>query len=340
MEKMVIKNKFDLVRAIVRAKLLRKSSPIFIQFSITNKCNIKCVYCGYHSRIQNELSTDEVFLIIDELAKLGTKRICLSGGEPLLRKDIGEVIDHIKGYNIQCTIISNGILVPAKLDIIHKLDLIILSIDGDKEAHDRNRGIGSFEKVIQAAHIITNLKIPLQISTALTKNNMDSLEFIFKIAKKLGCKASIHPLYHSPKDSQGPFFYMSTNEEYRKAIRNILKAKKKGSPAVFSTKTYKYILDWPDYRKDMIIGEKLKRDSPKCYAGRLFGYIDTNGDFYPCVLFNGAIKARNCIKDGVRKAWNFCSNHNCTACCYACLLEYNYALSLNWSVIKDLILNR
>jgi MoaA/NifB/PqqE/SkfB family radical SAM enzyme len=100
------------------------------------------------------LHTADVFRIVDQLADMGTQRIGLSGGEPLLRDDIGEIIRHIKGKGIECGLSSNGILVPERLLEIRGVDSICLSLDGDKHVHEDLRGKGTYQKVMRAVQCV------------------------------------------------------------------------------------------------------------------------------------------------------------------------------------------
>jgi MoaA/NifB/PqqE/SkfB family radical SAM enzyme len=98
--------------------------------------------------MDKELSTEQIFSIIDELADNGTQRVSISGGEPLLREDIGEIISHIKKKGMGCGLNTNGLLVPDRIEEVRKVDSITISLDGEREAHEANRGRGTFEKVM------------------------------------------------------------------------------------------------------------------------------------------------------------------------------------------------
>lgn len=338
---MSLKSKIDLGVSIIRAKISRQNKPLFVQFSVTNRCNKKCVYCDYPLREQKELSTKEVFLIIDDLANMGTKRINLLGGEPLLREDISKIVEYIRNKKIQCVMTSNGTLVPGKLNIIRKLNQLTLSLDGDEETNDKNRGRGSFGEVMEAANFAKRVRVPFQISMLLTKNNIDSMDFMLKKAQELRCMVSINIPYHSPENGRSALALMAGDGEYKKAIRKIIDAKKRGLPVLFSIPTYNHTLNWPSYREDMVMQKSSKITAPPCYAGRYFGYIDTNGDFYPCILFNGNKKfdSLNCIKDGVKKAWDNCNIHSCCSCFIPCYVEYNYIFSLNRRTVLNMFFN-
>ena len=117
----------------------------------------------------------EIFKIIDDLAILGTRRINLVGGEPLSRSDIGDIINYITEKNIQCALTTNGYLVPAKLEYVKKLNVLCVSLDGEKIENDANRGEGSFEKAFNAIMTAKEHEIPVQVACVITKKNLYSI---------------------------------------------------------------------------------------------------------------------------------------------------------------------
>jgi len=74
------------------AKLLKRKKPLIVGWAITDQCNRKCDYCSIWRRPNRDLSTSVILQIVDALAESGTLRISFTGGEPLLRQDMGEVM--------------------------------------------------------------------------------------------------------------------------------------------------------------------------------------------------------------------------------------------------------
>ena len=111
--------------SIVKMKLTGHYLPLTVIFNLTNRCNTKCRHCyaGYFSRdTSRELSTQEVKRLIQDLKDNGCLRISFSGGEPLLRQDITELIEYAQTLGLSVTLNSNGILVPKYLTALKKLD--------------------------------------------------------------------------------------------------------------------------------------------------------------------------------------------------------------------------
>jgi len=326
---------------LLKAKLNAKRVPFLVQFTVTNRCDSRCTYCyaRYYDRYQEDLTDEQAFKIIDQLAMAGTWRVNLVGGEPLLRKDIGEIINYVKKRGMECAMTSNGHLVPQKIDELKKLDILCLSLDGDQKAHDANRGEGSFTKIIKALEAASIYQIPLQIATVLTKENLNSLDFIFAIAYKysapIGFTTLITP--SSPEGKVTPFG-MPSDEEYHKVLRKIIEAKQRGVPILFSVKSLEYCLRWPlSYAQDKIIGEKPGFQYIPCLAGRFYGIIDANGDIYPCPALVGEVPALNCLEAGLKKAWEETGKHKCQTCHFPCNNDLNLLFALNPAVIVNIL---
>lgn len=323
--------------------MLKKFIPFQVQFSITDNCNLRCSYCyaNYPERGYKDLVTGDIIRIINELYELGTKRINLVGGEPLIRNDIGDIIDNIKNKDIECTITTNGYLVPKKIDDVKKLNLLCISLDGDEEANDINRGRGSYKAAMEAIKIAKEYKIPIQVATVITKNNLRSIEYILNEGKKYGFMVAFATLINKsegnhkviPKD-------MPTVEEYRVALQQIIKLKKSGYPVLFSIKSLGYSKNWPySYSQDRTTYKDPLFKYIKCNAGKYFAIIDTNGDIYPCPSLVGVIKPLNCLEVGVKRAFSYLNNHDCKTCHIPCQNELNLMYSFNPHVLLNIIMN-
>lgn len=326
---------------LLHAKVLGTPKPLYVQMSITTKCNLACSYCYavYPERPIPDVSTEDWCTLIDELAEMGCMRIALLGGEPLIRRDIDEIITHIKSRGITCAMTSNGYMVPSKIDAVKKLDCLAISLDGNKEAHDKQRGNGSWEKAMRALDTAYNAGVKVQIATVLTKHNLHDLNFLFETAAKYNCQIGFATLVNQTWDGvQSPIAdLVPPDREYKEVLKKIIEAKEKGAPVLFSKQTHAVVMNWPhDYAIDKIIGPEPKWEHPTCQAGNFYCIIDANGDIYPCPQWVGARPAKNAFKDGLKAAWDFIHDHNCRACVAPCSNELNYMFSLDPRVIFNM----
>ena len=172
-----------------------EKDKIRVLWEITPYCNMYCKHCLFYENTKiekaKELTTEEVYKIIDNLSKeKKLNAIWLSGGEPLLRKDIVDICKKISEYDIKPTISTNGILLTDKLikDLYNAgVTYIHLSIDGgNAKTHEALRGVkGSFNLLIKAMKTMDRLKnspIKTGASFMVTEESIDEMEDVIQIA--------------------------------------------------------------------------------------------------------------------------------------------------------------
>ena len=90
------------------ARATGRKFPLMVTLSLTDKCNFRCHYCDLPHMNRQEMTTADWHRAIDELADAGMMRVSIMGGEPLLRKDVGELIDHLKARGVNLAGVSLG----------------------------------------------------------------------------------------------------------------------------------------------------------------------------------------------------------------------------------------
>lgn len=328
---MKLKNTVKMGMGVLLGRLLNKRTPLNVMLSVTNRCPSRCNYCNIPNRNQKELTTEQIFHLIDELSENRTQRLGLWGGEPLFRDDIAEIINYAKEKEIFVTLDSNGYFVPEKIDKFKNLDHLVLAFDGDEESHERNREKGSYKKVMEAIKVATR-KLPVWTITVLTKYNINSIDFILDTAKKYGFLTTFQIIHHNEVLGKNSELFIPSPEIYLKAIRKLIYEKKRGAPIVSSTKYLEYILDWPDYTQPT---SATMRNNLRCWAGRFYCNVDTDGSVYPCSLLIGKMKSLNFLEVGFRGAFEYIKEVPCKACLASCFTEYNYLYSLNARTIFE-----
>ncbi|NVM30387.1 MAG: radical SAM protein [Candidatus Helarchaeota archaeon] len=161
-------------------------------FEITNACNMNCIHCYKENLGGKQLSLEEINRIIDKISAFGVRNLILTGGEPLLRNDLFDIIDHAKKRKIRDVVINtNGILLDnSKIvdEIIQRLDVIAgipVSFDGARsETHDFIRGKGQFVKLMKIFESETR-DLPLGMNVTLGKWNFEDFETFFEIYDNL-----------------------------------------------------------------------------------------------------------------------------------------------------------
>lgn len=174
-------------------------SPDVIQVSLTYRCNLKCKMCGIANLLsqKEELSTKQIFHIIDEAKSYGIKKILFTGGEPFLREDIFKICEYSYKKGLISIITTNGMMIDdnltqaiAESGISH----IHFSLDGLEETNDFSRGRGVFKKIIEGISILNEKRINgrfFSIGVACTVMNSNVRELSEIVALSDGLNVDI-----------------------------------------------------------------------------------------------------------------------------------------------------
>ena len=162
-----------------------------IAWNITRTCNLKCVHCYSDSDAQKytgELSTLEALQFIDDCAAFKVPVLLFTGGEPLIRPDVFELVQRAKEKNIRVTFSTNGTLIDRKLaQKIKELDVgyVGISLDGLGEANDRFRGKdGAFNQALAGIRHCRTVDQRVGLRFTINRYNYGDLEKIFELIKQ------------------------------------------------------------------------------------------------------------------------------------------------------------
>lgn len=203
-----------------------------ISWNTTMQCNLRCQHCYRGSSPEasrrDELSTEEGKNLLEEMVKAGFRIIVFSGGEPMMRQDILELIAYAKSLGMTCLMGSNGTLIDeAKAKELQKagLSCIAISLDSlDEERHNAFRGMDfAFKKALSGARACLNAGIKVQFNWTLSKTNLHEIDDFVHFAKEFGA-ASSHLLFLVEVGRGKELGEVQLSpEEYKEAIDQILK---------------------------------------------------------------------------------------------------------------------
>ena len=202
---------------------MKNNYPAIVCWRITSKCNRSCPFCFRPNR--QDLSTKEIYKIIDNLVKYGVKGIGITGGEPLLRKDIVKILKYIWEKDIKICLTTNMDLYSKYQKFINKYVVTIgVPVEGStKEIHDSLRGPGNFHNVIDAINkIYKNSKLQMYFSTVLTKNNIGDLVNIENLLAKYQDKIAYWKIYNIIDYPDRSFQSMKSNRISNTKIKKII----------------------------------------------------------------------------------------------------------------------
>jgi len=178
-----------LSNALLKYYAFKKRTPLSVTIHLNDRCNYSCSYCSIWKKHRKELTTAQVFSLLDGLKKLGTQRVGFTGGEPLLRKDICDIIRVLRPKSTLVSIVTNASLIDEeKMKKLKEagLSYLQISLDSiDPKKHDGLRKIpGLYNKVINAVELCKKYGISCCFSAVVYHGGIDDFEEIVKLAKK------------------------------------------------------------------------------------------------------------------------------------------------------------
>jgi len=182
-----------------------KYTPRLIAWEITRSCTLHCKHCRASAEsgpYENELSLDEIKQVLSSIAARYKPIIILTGGEPLMRPDLFDIIAEVVRLGLKPVLATCGALLTPEMArrlVSAGIERISVSIDGpDAASHDDFRGVpGAFDAAMAALDAARQAGLEFQINTTITRENVAALEDILGLAVKQGA-AAFHPFLLVP----------------------------------------------------------------------------------------------------------------------------------------------
>ena len=302
---------------LLRVRLTGARRPVAVRIQVTSRCHMRCLYCGINDKPAQEMTADQVKRILDQAAALGCLRISFSGGEPMLRPDIGELVDHCASLGMAPEINSSGLDIAGRIGELGRLELLKLSLDGPEDVHDAQcRRPGSYQEVLQALTAARANGIRTVLVATITRLNVDALDHVLEVARRHDALAAFQPLKAFYKGSGGEASLMPDPEAMRRAVAS-LRALNRAGDGVYmrnSALALSHISRWPNYRP------------LRCWAGRIFCIVGPDGTLQPCDRTALAGPLPNCLDLGLRGALARLPEPDCEGCGFCGALELNLAM--------------
>ncbi|AJG98764.1 radical SAM protein [Clostridium beijerinckii] len=266
-----------------------------VAWNCTKTCNLKCKHCYASSdnkRYDDELTLDESKKFIDDLKDFNVPALLFSGGEPLMKENILELLDYASQRKIRSTISTNGTLLDKDVcKSLKKINLgyVGVSLDGIGSNHDAFRGVnGAFDSALRGIRncIEVNQKVGLRFT--INKNNYKELEDIFKLIKEE--KIPRVCFYHLVYSGRGSKMVDEdiTKEETRQALDLIISKAIEFGPSVeiltvdnHADAVYTYLKSLEKFKdkSDNIL--KLLKTNGGNRSGMAFANVDFFGNVHP-----------------------------------------------------------
>lgn len=324
--------------ALARATGGRRLFSLYL--ILTERCPNTCTYCGYRDSIGNralasrEMSLDQIRSLLKEAAGMGCRKVHVTGGEPLIRPDIGAIVDAAKGAGLYVGLSTSGVGLSARIDRLDGVDLAFVSVDGPPEVHNPNRGKADYETAVKAVEQFRAKGKKVFTTTVLNRRNLPHIGFMVDFARRHGtvanfvfCNYHLDPQErsHLPKHDEVRNAVFSA-EEVRATIDRMVTLKKEGSPIGSSGACLDYLKTWPDYDVSYRVETHGGID---CSAGRFFAYVLPDGTLHACGDLYWRQEGRNVVQLGLRKAFESLPPIPCHSCRTGCYVEQNLVFGMN-----------
>jgi radical SAM protein with 4Fe4S-binding SPASM domain len=302
-----------------------------------------------HDEDRMELSLGQICKVVNDLYNMGIKSIRLIGAEPMMRKDIIDIIKHIKAKGLVCDVATNGTLINkemAKALVESKIDQIALSIDAPNKLHDKVRGVkGAFEKAIKGLQYLSlekerrktsvprfNIRTTISSINCNIENLRDMVRFIEKNRIEF---FSFGLIRETPLDVVnktlfkgkiiGTTRFLPESDSLLVNEQSLVKMKKEAEEAP-SLKNYLGMINYLSY------DHLLKSTVPirKCYQTHTVILINPYGDVIPCSNLDRYIFG-NVLNENIMNIWKNSAHRELTnhlekrffpICDYCCHIQY------------------
>ncbi len=309
--------KMNFLRSLM-GKEYAYNGPFHVTIDVTRRCNLNCIGCRYHSRAIEKIDSpgDQEVLDMDpllfkklcrDLVSLGTTAIELSGeGEPLVNKNLFQLITMAKETGLNVTVFSNGTLLDSKhieslMDA--RLDCLKVSLWGStKDVYESNypgTNPDNFERIVDGLKRLASdkrsrasLKPTVILHHPINRNNFRTLEEFVELAHKTGCDGvSFSPL----KTRRGGLLSASLHPDEEKEVLSSLSRLETKVNAL----GFKHNIR--DTLRRYEVGEAVWRTFP-CCVGFLMTRVKVDGTIVPCNPCN--VTMGNLIESSFREIWN------------------------------------
>ena len=269
-------------------RAIEKKQLYHALIELTYRCNLSCKHCYAETSCKNEMSTEQVKHIIDQLAEMNVMYLTFTGGEVFVRKDFIEIFDYAieKGFVIE--IFSNGVIVSDKtirhISSKHIKCFHCSVYSHIPQVHDAITGqVGSFEKTLKTLKEFKRRGLKINIKTVIMNGNKDSLEGLIELAENIGASLQVG-LNVTPKNSGDltpTQLRINSVCEYENILRILNKAKGR--------------------RVELLKPPERSNDDNLCGAGLCSISINPYGEVFPC---NGmTVKIGDINESGIKEIW-------------------------------------
>lgn len=290
---------------------LIKNELSLLAINLTRRCNLACDHCylDAHSLKHGsplELTTDEVCRLLDEVVECGEgPMVVLTGGEPLMRCDLEEIITYGAGLNLAMVVGTNGIMLTEQRVRSLRLAGVLglgISVDSlDAEHHDRFRGrSGAWAKTMAGIEACRHNEVSFQIHFSITENNAHELPAMIDFARS--CGARVLNIFFLVCTGRGESVTDLTPQRYEQILGELIEAQEQCSDLIIRARCAPHFKRVAHQRKpDSSLNRISGQDGDGCIAGTHYCRITPEGAVTACPYIPDEVG--NIRHDSFRTLW-------------------------------------
>lgn len=275
-------------------------TPSLISWNLTKKCNLRCPHCYLEAgkKAEYELSTEECFALVDEMKQLGTEMLILTGGEPLLRKDIFDLSQYASVQGMWVVMGTNGVLVTEKTAqkmIECGVKGVAISLDSiEAEKHNQFRGgPNSWEYSVRALKICRAAGLQVLVQTTVMESNYEEIPQLIDFTRELG--AWSFNLYFLVQTGRGQQMNDLSPQRTHAMLENLAELQDRCRPMLVRSKCA------PQFKQIAYQMGKGGLESGGCMAGVEYCRITPEGNVTPCPYMT--VVAGNVLERSFTEIW-------------------------------------
>jgi MoaA/NifB/PqqE/SkfB family radical SAM enzyme len=277
------------------------TGPLAVHLEVAAACNLTCSHCfaGALPRREQALTMEELDHLFRTLAEMGAFRLGLTGGEPLLRRDLFDIIDLSIGYGLHPCVTTNGLLMTEQIARdFGKRDLVWLnvSLDGATAAtNDLIRGSGTYARVMESLSV---LKRHSRFTLAFTimRCNLEEIDKCAELAHRVGAHTAVFRPLYPVGTARHHLELMPSFSEYNQALNTLAELKATGNFDLCALDPFS-----PQARAE---AQAVTHSNYGCGAGNQVCSISISGDVNPCSFLGPAFVSANIRKRPFPEIWH------------------------------------
>jgi len=242
----------QLVSKAYLARVKGDGRPFVVGHFITNRCNCQCASCLWKHNDWQDVPLEDIKRFYTEAREQGFLAAAFSGGDPFLRKDLGEILRFVKHEKkMSILLFTTGWFLKARMDeALPHIDMLMLSLDSAKaERHDRIRGLpGLYDRLVEAVGLVRKRypTLSVQFNTCVQKGISEEVDDLIALARSLDVHISFDVITDSRNgDADAPFTQTNMGlpqSELKEVCSYLLKRKQEGAPILNSEHYFSYFI--------------------------------------------------------------------------------------------------